>query len=111
MVQWRELAYCITQLQISDKGLKTLAEQLRLYKHTLTDSTVFETFHGIAAKGKKSSKAELKDVMVEWERQLVDAAGACVNVFARVCARHRAGVGGWCEVRGHKTMKGCQRHG
>ena len=74
-VQWRELAYCITQLQISDKGLKTLAEHLRLYKHTLTDSTVLDTFRGIAVKGKKSAKAELKDVMTEWERQLVEAAG------------------------------------
>ncbi len=72
---WRELAFCISQLQLTDKGLRVLAEQLRNYKHTLVDAAVFDTLRGIALKARKTTKSELKECMCEWERQLLDGAG------------------------------------
>ena len=104
-MQWRELAYCITQLQISDKGLKSLAEHLRCYKHCLTDATVLDTFRGIAARARKAAKAELKDVMVEWERQLTDAAGevACSTCIA-VCSCRDRGAQCRCLLLSHRPV-------
>ena len=48
--QWRELAFCISQLHLSEKGTRKLIDGFRLYKHTLTDVDVFDTMRAMAVK-------------------------------------------------------------
>lgn len=63
----RNMAYCLAQLPLSEKGLKKLHEGLRLYRTVLGDETVYQHFVAIAAKGKKLSKPEAKAMAEEWE--------------------------------------------
>jgi condensin complex subunit 1 len=76
-VQWREIAFCLSQLQLSDRSVRGLVENFRQYKHTLSDATVCDTFRALAGKARKSGlgKGELKEAIVEWEKQIVAASG------------------------------------
>lgn len=49
-VQWREIAFCLSQLQMSERSVRGLVDNMRLYKHTLADATVASTFAQLAAK-------------------------------------------------------------
>ncbi|CAM9116490.1 unnamed protein product [Phaeothamnion confervicola] len=68
--QQRDMAYCLTQLKLTDKLLKTLVALLPSYKAALRDDDVHKSFAGIAARAKKSTKAELKELGEELEKQV-----------------------------------------
>lgn len=76
-IQWREIAFCLSQLQLSERSVRGLVENFRQYKHTLSDSNVCDTFKALASKARKSGlgKGELKDAIVEWEKQILAAGG------------------------------------
>lgn len=66
----RKLAFCLSKLKMSDKGIKRLSELTGYYKDALQDEHVYRTFVGIAAKAKKFAKSELKETVAEWEAKL-----------------------------------------
>lgn len=69
--QWRNIAFCLTQLPISDKGLKRLADGFKLYKHSLHDAEVAAAFAGIVTKAKKGEKKpEVKAVIDDLEAKV-----------------------------------------
>ncbi len=71
----------MSQLQLSDRSVRGLVENFRQYKHTLSDSTVCDTFRALASKARKSGlgKGELKEAIVEWEKQIVAASGGTME--------------------------------
>ena len=50
MTTRRNLAYCLGELNITDKHIKRLAESFKLYKDALVDSQVYDNFTTIVAK-------------------------------------------------------------
>ena len=53
--QKRNLAYCISQLPVTEKGIKKMIEMIKLFKDALYDPDVFEYFKLCLAKAKKSN--------------------------------------------------------
>lgn len=59
---WHNIAFCLTQLPLSDRGLRKLSDGFAGYKHALvSDGEVQAAFAAVLAKAKKSSgKTDLK---------------------------------------------------
>ncbi|GAB4818223.1 hypothetical protein N2152v2_005269 [Parachlorella kessleri] len=73
--QWHNISFCLTQLPMSDKGLKKLCESFKLYRHALHDEEVAAAITGIFAKAKKgSAKADVKALIEDFELRLTDFA-------------------------------------
>ncbi|OQR87131.1 condensin complex subunit [Achlya hypogyna] len=68
VAQWRDLAFCLSNLSFNDKAIKKMLEQRKVFKQCLIDDTVFESFEHIVAKCKKSCKPEMKETVDELER-------------------------------------------
>ncbi|KDO28964.1 hypothetical protein SPRG_20069 [Saprolegnia parasitica CBS 223.65] len=66
--QWRDLAFCLSNLSFNEKAIKKLLEQKKVFKQCLQDDTVYESFEQIVAKCKKFCKPELKETVDELER-------------------------------------------
>lgn len=49
-VMWRNVAYCLGQLNINDKQVRRLSESFKLYKDALSDQVVYEHFTSLVAK-------------------------------------------------------------
>mmetsp|Transcript_39307 Transcript_39307/g.54608 ORF Transcript_39307/g.54608 Transcript_39307/m.54608 type:complete len:243 (+) Transcript_39307:1-729(+) len=56
--QWRDVAFCMAQLPPSDKALKKLAENFKLFSHTLVDDQVADCFLQLCSKAKKLAKPD-----------------------------------------------------
>jgi condensin complex subunit 1 len=74
--QKADLAYCLTLLKVSEKSIKYLSENFKLYKDALFDADVRKSFSGIVTKAKKALKPELRQFVEEWEAQLNEMATA-----------------------------------
>jgi condensin complex subunit 1 len=71
--QWRNVAFCIIQLPISDKGIKKLVEGFNFYKNALADEETAGILLSIVAKAKKNaSKPESKELIEDLESKMVN---------------------------------------
>ncbi|GBG66498.1 hypothetical protein CBR_g63081 [Chara braunii] len=70
--QWRDIAYCLSLLSFSEKGVKKLIDMFKLYKDCLGDEEVVEHFKSIVGKVKKFAKPELKTVLEGFDEKLID---------------------------------------
>ncbi|XP_072982901.1 condensin-1 complex subunit CAP-D2 [Typha latifolia] len=68
--QWEYIAYCLSQLSFSEKGLKKLIEYFKAYEHTLSEESVMNHFRSIIAKCKKFAKPEFKACIEEFDEKL-----------------------------------------
>ncbi|KAG7674430.1 hypothetical protein Ndes2437B_g00695 [Nannochloris sp. 'desiccata'] len=97
--QWRNVAFCLAQLPISEKGVRKFAESFKLYKNALGDAETAETIGGILVKAKKSAaKPELKALVEELEVKIEATAAeraeeeAAAAAAADRAAKDRAGT-------------------
>jgi len=70
--QWRDIAYCLSQLNYSEKAVKKLSELFRLFKDKLADADVYDSFVAVVQKCKKFAKQEMKDMVAELESKLAE---------------------------------------
>ncbi|ERN16221.1 hypothetical protein AMTRI_Chr01g129540 [Amborella trichopoda] len=68
--QWEGIAYCLSQLAFTEKGMKKLIESFKSYEHALSEDSVVEHFRNIISKAKKFSKPELRSCIEEFEEKL-----------------------------------------
>ncbi|XP_018677159.2 condensin-1 complex subunit CAP-D2 isoform X1 [Musa acuminata AAA Group] len=68
--QWKHIAYCLSQLTFSEKGLKKLVGSFKAYEHSLCDDSVMDHFRSIVSKCKKFAKAEVRSCIEEFEEKL-----------------------------------------
>ena len=54
--QWRDIAYCLSLLNYSDRCIKKVSELFKCYADKLWDAKVNEAFGIIVAKGRKFAK-------------------------------------------------------
>lgn len=66
----RDLAFCLSQLSISEKGLKILSEAVKSYTPWLGDEEVWSKFQVAFQKGKKWTKPEVRASIEEFEERL-----------------------------------------
>ena len=72
IAQWRNIAFCMSQLPVSDKGIKKLMECHASYKNALSDDETAQTILSIIAKVKKSAtKAESKELVSDLESKVL----------------------------------------
>ncbi|CAK4977128.1 unnamed protein product [Aphanomyces euteiches] len=70
VTQWRDFAYCLSNLPFNDRALKKLIELRKMFKTCLVDDGVYESFQQIISKAKKFCKAEMKESLDEIERMI-----------------------------------------
>ncbi|KAJ0965160.1 hypothetical protein J5N97_026298 [Dioscorea zingiberensis] len=68
--QWEYIAYCLSQLTFTEKGIKKLIDSFKTYEHVLLEDSVVEHFRNILSKSKKFAKPELKSCIDEFEEKL-----------------------------------------
>ncbi len=72
VAQWRNIAFCISQLPMSDKGVKKLTDGHPAYKNALEDDETSATMLSIVARVKKSSsKQESKELAEDLENKML----------------------------------------
>ena len=75
--QKADLAYCIAQLKVNEKGIKCLNDNFKLYKDALFDDDVLKNFMSFISKAKKNaSKPETKQTLQELEEKFTEQAAA-----------------------------------
>jgi condensin complex subunit 1 len=70
IAQSADLAYCISQLKLTEKSIKCLHDNFNNYKNALFDDQVNKFFTSIVVKAKKLMKPERKQLIEEWEAKL-----------------------------------------
>ena len=68
--QRRNLAFCISQLQVTEKMLVRLSDQFQSYKSALLDTQVQQHILSLVVRGKKLSKPEAKELAATLEKQI-----------------------------------------
>ncbi|CAL8472231.1 g11773 [Coccomyxa elongata] len=89
--QWRNLAFCLTQLNFTEKGLRKMMEMSKSYRQSLGCEEILDTFKAIFAKARKLQKQtpELKADLEAFESKL-DAEAAEVAEEEAVAAAARS---------------------
>lgn len=72
--QKADLAYCLTLLKVSEKSLKHLSDNFKVYKDALHDDDVRKSFASIVTKAKKNLKPEFRQFVEDWEAKLDETA-------------------------------------
>lgn len=70
--QWRDIAYCLAQLEFNEKCIKKLSENFACYADKLHEPEVYEFFIEIISNVQKTVKPEVKSVVEELEKRIVD---------------------------------------
>ncbi|XP_062190372.1 condensin-1 complex subunit CAP-D2-like [Phragmites australis] len=68
--QWEYISYCLSQLTFTEKGLKKLIDNFKMFEHALSEDSVMNHFRSVISKCKKFAKPELKVCIEEFEDKL-----------------------------------------
>uniref|UniRef100_A0ACD5WMZ2 Uncharacterized protein n=1 Tax=Avena sativa TaxID=4498 RepID=A0ACD5WMZ2_AVESA len=68
--QWEYISYCLSQLTYTEKGLKKLIDNFKMFEHALSEDSVLSHFRSVIAKCKKFAKPELKVCIEEFEEKV-----------------------------------------
>uniref|UniRef100_A0ACD5UJF0 Uncharacterized protein n=1 Tax=Avena sativa TaxID=4498 RepID=A0ACD5UJF0_AVESA len=68
--QWEYISYCLSQLTYTEKGLKKLIDNFKMFEHALSEDSVLNHFRSVIAKCKKFAKPELKVCIEEFEEKV-----------------------------------------
>ncbi|KAL5659591.1 hypothetical protein ACJX0J_032754, partial [Zea mays] len=68
--QWEYISYCLSQLTFTEKGLKKLIDNFKMFEHALSEDSVMNHFRSVISKCKKFAKPELKICIEEFEEKL-----------------------------------------
>ncbi|KAG8079469.1 hypothetical protein GUJ93_ZPchr0007g4608 [Zizania palustris] len=68
--QWEYISYCLSQLTFTEKGLKKLVDNFKMFEHSLSEDSVMNHFRSVIAKCKKFAKPELKVCIEEFDEKL-----------------------------------------
>jgi condensin complex subunit 1 len=72
----RNLSFCLSCLPFSEKTIRKLSEQMKLYKVALADVEVLSNFLQIIEKASKQSKADMQQAAEEWQEKFEEIYGS-----------------------------------
>ncbi|XP_031239304.1 condensin complex subunit 1 isoform X2 [Mastomys coucha] len=68
--QYRDLAYCMSQLPLTERGLHKMLDNFECFGDKLVDESVFSVFLSIVGKLRRGAKPEGKAIIDEFEKKL-----------------------------------------
>ncbi|KAF4022870.1 hypothetical protein G4228_014892 [Cervus hanglu yarkandensis] len=68
--QYRDLAYCMSQLPLTERGLHKMLDNFDCFGDKLSDESIFSAFLSIVGKLRRGAKPEGKAVIDEFEQKL-----------------------------------------
>lgn len=68
--QYRDLAYCVSQLPLTERGLRKILDNFECFGDKLSDESVFSAFLSVVGKLRRGAKPEGKAVIDEFEQKL-----------------------------------------
>ncbi|XP_021046106.1 condensin complex subunit 1 [Mus pahari] len=68
--QYRDLAYCMSQLPLTERGLHKMLDNFECFGDKLLDESVFSAFLSIVGKLRRGAKPEGKAIIDEFEQKL-----------------------------------------
>ncbi|KAL6064043.1 hypothetical protein STEG23_028563, partial [Scotinomys teguina] len=68
--QYRDLAYCVSQLPLTERGLHKMLDNFDCFGDKLLDESVFSSFLSVVGKLRRGAKPEGKAVIDEFEQKL-----------------------------------------
>lgn len=71
--QWRDISYCLAQLQFNEKSIRKLNENFTCYADKLHEPEVYELFMEIISNAQKTVKPEVKSLVEEIEKRIVES--------------------------------------
>ncbi|XP_055373763.1 condensin complex subunit 1 [Condylostylus longicornis] len=70
--QWRDIAYCLSLLNYTEKTIKKLTDNIQYFKDKVQVDEVYNSFKLIISNTSKLAKQELKNAVVEFESRLAE---------------------------------------
>ncbi|XP_028610262.1 condensin complex subunit 1 isoform X2 [Grammomys surdaster] len=68
--QYRDLAYCVSQLPLTERGLHKMLDNFECFGDKLLDESVFSAFLSVVGKLRRGAKPEGKAIIDEFEQKL-----------------------------------------
>ncbi|KAF6340002.1 non-SMC condensin I complex subunit D2 [Rhinolophus ferrumequinum] len=68
--QYRDLAYCISQLPFTERGLRKMLDNFDCFGDKLSDESIFSAFLSVVSKLRRGAKPEGKAIIDEFEQKL-----------------------------------------
>ncbi|XP_012493320.1 PREDICTED: condensin complex subunit 1 [Propithecus coquereli] len=68
--QHRDLAYCVSQLPLTERGLRRMLDSFDCFGDKLSDESVFSAFLSVVGKLRRGAKPEGKAIIDEFEQKL-----------------------------------------
>ncbi|XP_064447724.1 condensin complex subunit 1 isoform X3 [Mirounga angustirostris] len=68
--QYRDLAYCVSQLALTERGLRKMLDNFDCFGDKLSDESVFSAFLSVVGKLRRGAKPEGKAIIDEFEQKL-----------------------------------------
>uniref|UniRef100_A0A452TN69 Condensin complex subunit 1 n=1 Tax=Ursus maritimus TaxID=29073 RepID=A0A452TN69_URSMA len=68
--QYRDLAYCVSQLPLTERGLRKMLDNFDCFGDKLSDESVFSAFLSVVGKLRRGAKPEGKVTIDEFEQKL-----------------------------------------
>lgn len=70
--QWRDIAFCLSLLNYTEKTMRKLIEHIPNFKDKVQEDEVHESFKTIIATAGKTAKPEFKAIIADFEARLAD---------------------------------------
>jgi condensin complex subunit 1 len=107
--QKADIAFCMSQLKVNERSVKTLVDNFKLYKDALFDEDVKRHFVSIISKAKKFAKPEMKQALEEFERNIDEQSALGVDNQRTgdkaVLAKKRASQRGTRKAKRMETLQ------
>ncbi|KAM7115651.1 condensin complex subunit 1 isoform 2-T3 [Molossus nigricans] len=68
--QYRDLAYCLSQLPLTERGLRKMLDNFECFGDKLSDESIFSAFLSVVGKLRRGAKPEGKAIIDEFEQKL-----------------------------------------
>nr|XP_035973565.1 condensin complex subunit 1 isoform X2 [Halichoerus grypus] len=68
--QYRDLAYCVSQLALTERGLRKMLDNFDCFGDKLSDESIFSAFLSVVGKLRRGAKPEGKAIIDEFEQKL-----------------------------------------
>ncbi|XP_037370387.1 condensin complex subunit 1 isoform X4 [Talpa occidentalis] len=68
--QYRDLAYCVSQLPLTERGLRRMLDNFDCFGDKLSDESIFSAFLSVVGKLRRGAKPEGKATIDEFEQKL-----------------------------------------
>ncbi|KAF5912362.1 hypothetical protein HPG69_004032, partial [Diceros bicornis minor] len=104
--QYRDLAYCVSQLPLTERGLRKMLDSFDCFGDKLSDESIFSAFLSVVSKLRRGAKPEGKAILDEFEQKL----RACHTRGLDAIEELESGQGGSQRAPSARKQSAASRH-